>query len=155
MKLCVLIIFTLLLSAACSNAVGDNAPSTNNKAANGNVGKAELSEKNKQIALKNEVVKATEAAQMLEKQGRQMESYRLGADAESARQCKVVAEDLQRQTTDWEAKVKSFPESFGTHLTPVTSDLKACVSCSKTAAMPACVRARASLNKAIKEIFAQ
>ena len=157
MKSCILIIFTSFLFAACSNSDGGDAGASNNKIATGggNVGKAELSKKNKQIALKNEVTKATEAAQMLEKQGRQMESYRLASDAESARQCKAVEEDLQRQTKDLEAKIKSFPEPYISSLAPITGDLNVCVSCSKRTAMASCVKARASVNNAIKEIFAR
>lgn len=151
--------FALFFLAACSsgtgNNIGNNNAPSNKTAVGGNGNNAELSEKNKRIALKNEVVRATEAAQTLEKQGRQMESYRLANDAESARQCKAVEADLQRQAKDLEAKMKSFPDPFGASLTSVAPDLHACVSCAKRAAMPACVNARASINKAIKEIFEQ
>lgn len=155
MKICLVI--TLALFAACSNnaVVENNNSAQSTGGANANVGKAELSEKNKQIAVKNEVTKTTEAAQMLEKQGRQMDSYRLAADAESARQCTVVEADLQRQVEDLEAKIKNFPNPYNEFLTPITNDLNVCVSCSKTKAAAACVRARAATNEAIKQIFAR
>lgn len=156
MKLRTSIILALFFLAAC----GSNAPQPNDKAAanvgdNSNNSAALMSEKNKRIALKNEAVKATETAQTLEKQGRQMESYRLANDAASARACKSVEEDLQRQAKDLETKIKGFPDPFGASLAPVVGDLNLCVSCSKQAAMPACVKARATVNDAIKQMFAQ
>lgn len=157
MKICLSITLAFLL-AACSNAGGNNAAQPENKVAgvgNNNANAAELSEKNKRIAFRNEATRATETAQMLEKQGRQMESYRLAADAETARECKAVEANFQREVKDLETKIKSLPDPFDASLTPIMQDLKACVSCSKQAAMPACVKARASINDAIKEMFAQ
>ena len=109
-------------------------------------------EKNKQIALRNEVIETTQAAQKLEKQGRDMESFRQAIDAESARQCRSVMEERQRQAKELEAKVNNFPNPFNSYLTPIIADLNACVSCSKTA-MTSCVKTRAELNKAIEEMF--
>lgn len=111
------------------------------------------SEKNKQIASKNEAVQVTQAAQDLEKQGRQMESYRLANDAGSARQCGAVKEDLQGEVRELEIKINNLPGQFNNALKPIVNDLNACVSCSKTTALASCVKARASINKAIKEIF--
>ncbi len=155
MKLRTSIILALFFLTACGGAPQSNDKVVNNVGDNSNNSAALMSEKNKRIALKNEAVKATETAQTLEKQGRQMESYRLANDAGSARACKSVEEDLQRQAKDLETKIKGFPEPFGAPLAPIIGDLNLCVSCAKQTAMPACVRARATINDAIKQMFAQ
>lgn len=143
MKLAVLILTIFLFISCSGNRPADNAVADNPK-----------TEKNKRIALSNEITEATQAAQKLEKQGRDMESFRQWSDAESRRQCSTVMEDRQRQVKVLEDKIKSFPNPFNASLTPIITDLNACVSCSKTA-MTSCVKTRASINKAIDEIYRQ
>ena len=92
--------------------------------------------------------------QKLEQQGRDMDALRQWSDAESQRQCGVAMENRQRQVKDLEVLVKSFPNPFNSNLTAIIGDLNVCVSCSKAAAA-SCVKTRASLNQAIKEIYAQ
>lgn len=111
-----------------------------------------LIEKNKEIALRNEVTLVTQEAQKLEQQGRDMEAIRQAPDAESKRQCNVATEYRQQQVKDLDNKVKSFPNPFNATLTPIISDLNVCVSCSKTA-LPSCIKTRAALNSAIGEIY--
>lgn len=154
-----IILLALFLLVGCSNDAGGDNSAANNKAATNADGAANaaatpLSEKNKQIAIKNEVTRAVEAAQRLEKQGRQMDSYRLAADAASRRSCKTVEEDLQREVKDLETKINGFPEDFAANLSPFVGDLHVCVSCAPGAAA-SCVKARASVNEAIRKIYAQ
>lgn len=111
-----------------------------------------LIEKNKEIALRNEVTLVTQAAQKLEQQGRDMEAIRQAPDAESKRQCSNAMEYRQQQVKDLDNKVKSFPNPFNATLTPIIADLNVCVSCSKTA-LPSCIKTRAALNSAIGDIF--
>jgi len=111
-----------------------------------------LIEKNKQIALKNEVTLVTQAVQKLEQQGRDMEAIRQAPDAESRRQCGTAMEYRHQQVKDLETKVNGFPNPFNSTLTPIIADLNVCVSCSKTA-LPSCKKTRAALNEAISEIF--
>ncbi|MCA1625213.1 MAG: hypothetical protein LC768_12545 [Acidobacteria bacterium] len=109
-------------------------------------------EKNKQTAIKNEVSEITRESQYLERIGRDMDSYRLAKDAESHRTCTALMEDRGKEIADLEARIKNLPDNYNNQLTPIIIDLRECVSCSKTA-MESCVKTRASINKAIKEIF--
>jgi len=111
-------------------------------------------EKNKQTVLLNEVSELTRAAQRLEKQGREMDSYRSASGAESMRWCNVLTEDRRREVNDLEAKIKNLPDSFSIRLTSILPDLSECVSCSKKA-MSSCVKTRAAINGLIKELFPQ
>jgi hypothetical protein len=113
-----------------------------------------LIEKNKQIALKNEVTLVTQAVQKLEQQGRDMEAIRQAPDAESRRQCGVAMEYRQQQIKELETKVSGFPNPFNATLTPIIADLNVCVSCARTA-LPNCKKTRAALNEAIGEIFSK
>ncbi len=81
-----------------------------------------------------------------------MNSYRLALDAESKRTCNVVMEDNRREIADLETKIKNLPGIYHEQLTSIIPDLNECVSCSKNA-MDSCVKARASVNKIIKEIY--
>lgn len=109
-------------------------------------------EKNKQTAVLNEVGATMRTAQSIEKLGRDMNSYRLAGDAESRRTCNLLMEDRRREIADLETKIKNLPENFHSQLTPILADLNECVSCSKQA-KESCVKARASTNKVIKEIY--
>lgn len=140
--------FSAFLFISCS---GSSPPPPNNNAAFKDPAKIE---KNKQIALLNEVTKATQTAQRLEKQGRDMEAIRVWSDAESRRQCGALMDARQRETKDLADKIKSFPPPFGASLDAFAADLDKCVSCSKTA-LASCVKARASINKSIEEIYSQ
>ena len=111
-------------------------------------------EKNKQTALLNEVSELTRAAQGLERQGRDMDSYRLSSGAESQRTCNVLMEDRQREVNDLEARIKNLPDTYGIRLAPIIPDLNQCVSCSKKA-MSSCVKIRAAVNGLIKELYPQ
>ena len=111
-------------------------------------------DKNKQTALLNQVSELTRVAQRLERQGRNMDSYRLASGAESLRTCNVLMEDRRREVDDLEAKIKNLPASFSIRLTPIIPDLNECVSCSKKA-MGSCVKTRAIINMLIKELYPQ
>lgn len=136
---------TIFLFVSCSSS----APTNNNA-----VKDPAKIEKNKQTAVLNEVTETTQAAQKLEKQGRDMEALRQWSDAESRRQCGAAMDERQKQVKDLADKIKNFPPPLGASLTSFIDDLNQCVSCSKTA-MPSCVKARASINKTIGEIYAQ
>lgn len=111
-----------------------------------------IAEKNKQIAVLNEVGAITRDAQATEKVGRNMKSYRIFFDAASRRECNLVMEHNQRDVADLEARINKLTDDYKTRLTPLIPDLNECVSCSKNA-VDACVRARASINQIIKEIY--
>ncbi len=136
------ILFALFL-VACSKTPTANKPAIPNK---------ELIEKNKQTALLNEVGKIVRDAQLIEKIGRNMNSYRLAFDAESKRVCKVVSDENLRGVIDLETRIKNLPDSYKDQLFPIISDLSECVSCSKKA-IDSCVKARASINEMIKKIY--
>lgn len=135
---------TTFLFIGCSAA----PPPPSENAAAGSI----KSEKNRQIALSNEITEFTQAAQKLERQGRDMESFRQWTDAESQRQCKVAMEDRQQQIKALEEKIKKFPDPFGAYLAPIIPDLNECVTCSKKAAA-SCVKARSSINDAIEKMY--
>lgn len=132
-----------LLFVACSNAPQENKKIVPDSA---------KIEKNKQTAVLNEVGKVTRDAQSLERLGRDMDSYRLAADAESRRTCLALMEDRRRETAELETRIKNLPENFSAQFAPILTDLNECVSCSKQAKI-GCVKARASINQTIKQIY--
>lgn len=142
-KLCILPVILFLFSACASVNQPQSRKAPPDPA---------LIEKNKQIALKNEVTLVTQAVQKLEQQGRDMEAIRQAPDAESRRQCGVAMEYRQKQVKDLETKVNGFPNPFNSTLTPIVADLNVCVSCARSA-LPSCKKTRAALNEAISEIF--
>lgn len=109
-------------------------------------------EQNKQTVLLNEVSEIVRTAQSLEKLGRNMDAYRLAPGAESRRTCIQLMEDRRRELADLEIRIKNLPGSYTEKLTPLLADLNQCVACSKQAS-ESCVKARASINKTIKEIY--
>ena len=142
MKFFITMLFTFFLMS-CSAASPPSKPA---------IPDATKIEKNKQTAILNEVGAIMRDAQSLEKRGRDMNSYRLAADAESRRTCNLLMEDRRREIADLEAKIRNLPDNFHSQLTPIFADLNDCVSCSKQA-KESCVKARASTNKVIKEIY--
>ena len=140
-----LTLLVILVFTSCSQNPPANKPAV--------VDNAKI-EKNKQTALLNEVSELTRAVQRLERQGRNMNSYRLASGAESQRTCNVLMEDRQREVNDLEAKIKNLPDTYSIRLTPIIPDLNECVSCSKKA-MSSCVKTRATINGLIKELYPQ
>lgn len=106
------------------------------------------------IATINEVTQITQAIQKLEKLGRDMENLRQSSGAESRRQCGLAMENRQKQSSELDTRAKKLPNPFDAQLTPIIADLYACVSCTK-GALESCVKTRASVNQAIKEIYRQ
>lgn len=141
-KLRIAISFALIFFA-CSAAPKIDKPAIQNPA---------IIEKNKETAILNEVGAALRDAQSLEKLGRDMNSYRLAPDAESRRTCNALTEDRRRETADLEIRMKNLPGNYTERLTAILPDLNECVSCSKKAT-DGCVKARAAINKTIKEIY--
>jgi hypothetical protein len=141
-KIFTAILFTFFF-AACSTAPQVDKPAAQNKA---------IIEKNKQINLLNDVGKILRDAQSAEKLGRNMNSYRLGTDAESRRICNVVSEENRAGVVELEARIANLPDNYKEQLFPIITDLNDCVSCSKKA-VDSCVKARASINKMIKEVY--
>lgn len=141
-KISITILFAFFF-IACSAAPRADKPEAQNKA---------IIEKNKQINLLNEVGKILQDAQKIEKFGRNMNSYRLGTDAESKRICNVVSEENRAGIVDVENRVKNLPDNYKDQLSPIITDMNECVSCSKKA-VDSCVKARASINKMIKEVY--
>ncbi|MGI8849568.1 MAG: hypothetical protein ACR2HT_05310 [Pyrinomonadaceae bacterium] len=109
-------------------------------------------EKNKETALLNEISEIVRTAQSLEKLGRNMDAYRLAPDVESRRTCNLLMEDRRREIADLEARIKNLPGTYNDRLTLLLADVNRCVACSKQAT-ESCVKARASINKTIKEIY--
>jgi len=109
-------------------------------------------EKNKQVALKNEVTEITRLAQKVEQHGRDMQPYRESSGAESARQCNQIIEERRKGLADLEVRVKTLPENYKNKWLPIIAELNECVSCAKKP-LDDCKRARASVNQAIKELY--
>jgi division protein CdvB (Snf7/Vps24/ESCRT-III family) len=143
MKLCISILFMTFLLVSCAVQPQTNKPG---------VATVANTEKNRQIALKNEVTEITRVAQKIEQQGRAMDSYRALPGADGARQCATVMDDLRKQTADLEARIKNLPENFSVRLTPIIGELNECVACAKQA-IESCKKSRALINQAIKEIY--
>ena len=141
-KIFITILFTFFF-IACSAAPKVDKSAAQNKA---------IIEKNKQINLLNDVGKILRDAQAAEKLGRNMDSYRLGTDAESKRICNVVSEENRTGVVDLETRTKNLPDNYKEQLSPIIADLNECVSCSKKA-VDSCIKARASINKMIKEVY--
>jgi hypothetical protein len=141
-KISITILFTFFF-IGCSAASRSDKAEAQNKA---------IIEKNKQINLLNDVGKILQDAQKVEKLGRNMNSYRLGADAESKRVCNVVSEENRAGVVDLETRIKNLPDNYKDQLSPIITDMNECVSCSKKA-VDSCVKARASINKMIKEVY--
>ena len=125
-------------------------PQSNQSTAEANA----IIEKNKQTAVLNEISAVTRTAQRLERQGREMDSYRRAPDAERQQICSKLMEDGRRDLTEIENKIKGLPETYIAQLTPIIGELNECISCSKKA-MDNCKKARASINDSIKQIFPQ
>lgn len=136
-------ILLALFFIACSKTTPVDKPEGQKKA---------IIEKNKQINLLNDVGKILGDAQSSEKLGRNMNSYRLGTDAESKRICSVVSEENRSGVLDLEARINNLPDNYKDRLFPIIAELNECVSCSKKA-VDSCVKARASINKLIKEVY--
>lgn len=146
MRLCILSLIVCLF-AACAG--GGNSPSTNSAAPDN-----AKAERKKQIALQNEVTNITTAAQKFEKLGRGMDLLRKVSNPNSQRECVAQMEDNQRQVADLETRINNLPDAYKIQLSPITGDLKECVSCEKTA-MESCVKSRAATNDAIQKLFPQ
>jgi len=142
MKLSITILAVLLITS-CAAAPKIDTP----KAA-----ESVIIEKNKEIAALNEVGAIVRDAQAIEKVGRNMKSYRIYFDARSRSECSVVMEYNQRDVAALEARINKLTGDYKNKLTALIPDLNECVSCSKNAA-DACVKARASINQIIKEIY--
>lgn len=138
----VVLIAAIFLAACAPTPPAENVPAKNKQTA---------AERGK-IATLNEVTQITQAIQKLEKQGRDIENLRQAADAESRRQCGIAMEDRQRQTSELDERVKKLASPFNAQLSPIIADLNVCVSCAK-GAMESCVKTRAAVNQAIKEIY--
>lgn len=138
-----IILLTAILFVSCSDKKPNNSAADENKIA-----------RNKETAVKNEVTEITRAAQKLEQLGRGMEIYRMVKNSASARECRISFEDGQKRIMDLEARIKKLPDAYNAQLSPIISDLRECVSCANEA-KAGCVKARASVNKAIAEIYRQ
>jgi division protein CdvB (Snf7/Vps24/ESCRT-III family) len=146
MKLYISLLFTFaFFLIACADK-----PKTNQSSAEVNA----IIEKNKQTSLLNEVSAITRTAQRLEGYGREMDSYRRAPDAARQETCNKLMTDGKQDLTELETKINNLPENYKIQLTSITSDLNACVSCSKKA-MESCKKARASINDYIKQTFPQ
>lgn len=139
--LCAALLFTFL--GACSVQPRADKPVAANVA---------NTEKNKQVAAKNEVTEITRLAQKIEQHGRAMDTYRAMPGADGARQCASVMDDERKQIAELEARVKNLPENYNVRLMPIIGELNECVACAAKA-IESCKKARASINQAIKEIY--
>jgi len=140
MKLYILILLSIFFVSCATKPPIDNAVNENVK------------EKNKETAVKNEVIKITRFAQAIEQQGRDLQSYREAFDAESSRQCNQIVEEIRKQTADLEIRMNNLSENYKKRLLPIVGELNECVSCAKKS-LDDCKKARASINQAIKELY--
>lgn len=136
-----ILLLTASLFASCSGSKQANNAADENKKA-----------RNKEVAVKNEVTELTRLAQKLEQQGRGMDLLRKVKNPQSQSECAAQMEDAQKQLKDFEARVNNLPDNYKAQLTSITDDLNECIICSKTST-ESCVKARASINKTIKEIY--
>jgi len=136
----VILIFTALFLFGCQQ---EAAPDPN---------KERIIAKNKQTSVINEITLITQAAQKIEKEGRGMELYRNSPKAESQRECNSVMESEQKDIQNLADRIAKLPEEKSVILMPIPETLNQCVACTKTA-MESCVKARASINEAIKKLF--
>lgn len=144
MKICLVISIALFFIACAAPAkVSVDAPKIPDNA---------IIEKNKQTAVLNEVSSILRDSQTIEKVGRNMASYRIYPDAKSRRECDVVMEYNQRDVTALETRINKLSDNYKNQLTPLIPILNECVSCAKNA-QDSCVKARASANQLIKEIY--
>ncbi len=139
----VFLIFTALLFTGCSESQQASAPDPN---------KERITAKNKQTAVANEITLITQAAQKIENEGRGLETYRNSSAAASLRECNIIMADEQKQIQSLTDRIAKLPEEKSIILAPITNDLNECVACTKTA-MKSCVKARASINDAIKKLY--
>ncbi len=137
------LLLTILTFVGCSGGETANAPDANRE---------RIIAKNQETAARNEASLITQAAQKIEKDGRALETYRRAGNAASLRECSALMADQQQQVRTLADRIAKLPESSQMPLAPITGDLNECVSCAKTA-MESCVKARASINKAIKQMF--
>jgi len=142
MKICISIL-TIFFFISCSG----KPPTDNAKAAN-------IKANNEETALTNEVSAITRTAQKLEKQGRGLEIYRNSKKVEALRECRIIAEGNRKEISDLEVRIQKLADNYKSQLAPLIPDLNECGACSPKA-MDGCVKARASINKAIKEIYPQ
>ena len=137
----VFLILTALFFAGCTAAPPPPDPN-----------KEKIAAKNKQTAVANEVTLITQTAQKIENEGRGLETYRNSSAAESLRECNIIMADEQKQIQNLTDRIAKLPEEKSVVLMPITGDLNECVACTKTA-MKSCVKARATINDAIKKLF--
>lgn len=140
MKLYISILASVLFVSCSGKPPADNAKAANIKA------------KNEELALSNEVSAITRAAQKLENTGRGLEILRNSKKPEAQRECVALVETGQKEIADLDVRIQKMPDKFKIPLAPLIPDLNGCVACSKNAS-EFCVNARASINKAIKELY--
>lgn len=140
-----LLIFLLTLSFlfACSQTPKTNTNSNTN-----------LAEKNKQTALRNDLVRLVQEAQKLEQEGRTLDIYRTMPSVANTEACLKAVGERSVRLEDFQKKSESLPDNYKTKLLPIYDDLNKCISCEKTA-LENCKKARANINEAIKEFFPQ
>lgn len=136
------LIFTLIFFIGCSGAQ-ENAPDPNRE---------KIIAKNKQTAVTNEITLITQAAQKIEKEGRALDLYRNSREPKSQTECKIVMESSLKEIQTLADRIAKLPEEKAVVLAPITTELNECVACAKDAAK-SCVKARASINEAIKKLF--
>lgn len=137
------ILFAAFLFISCSVQPQANQPRAANIA---------NTEKNKQIAAKNEVTEITRIVQKIEQRGRAMDTYRAMTGADGARQCASVMEDERKQIANLVTRVKNLPENYHSRLMPIIGELDECVACANKA-IESCKKVRAAINQLIEEIY--
>ncbi len=115
---------------------------------------ANLIEKNKETALRNEVIRLTQEAQKLEQEGRALDLYRLIPNQHETDLCLKAVEERTSRLEYFEERTAKLPDTYQSKLSLILNDLKQCVACHKKA-IENCKKARASINQAIKEFFPQ
>jgi hypothetical protein len=138
-------IFLIIFITSCSGSQTSENPAPQNAA---------IRAKNQRTAMMNEITDITQTAQRIEKEGREMDFFRKIDNEENMNQCRLYMEERQKEISTLEARIEKIPGAYSRHLTPVIADLNSCVSCAKTA-VGGCINARATINKAIAEIYRQ
>jgi len=113
---------------------------------------ANIAEKNKETALKNEVTRIIELAQKIEKDGRNLDIYRYSDLPGDKKACLESVAKKTSRLEDFKTRVEKLPDDFRGKLSPIYTDLDKCLACVDKA-VESCKKARGAINEVIREIY--
>src|SRR5690348_967783 len=90
-----------------------------------------LTKRNEQILLKNEVKRTVKLAQEVEKAGRDLDYLRNSYLPEDKKYCQNSAAEKRKSLEEFKAKVEKLPDEYRQKLSPLFEDLDKCFGCEK------------------------